>query len=83
MDVCQTCQYLDECKNINIPTEVIAFIIDLMEAKNDDREIEQKVLDTFNRTVDSYGSSMKMLRKYLLAFQDTCINQRKDSNDGT
>ena len=77
MKDCKTCKHLDTCESLNMPKEVIAFVIDLIEKNSDDTVIDAAVLNQFGRTIDSYGYSTKMLKKYLLELEDDCIEQRK------
>lgn len=81
MDDCQKCKYLSECNSLNMPKEIIARIIDLIEKNSDDSVIESLLMNDFNIRVESYGYSIKMLKKYLLELEDECIEQRKESRD--
>lgn len=77
MEKCEKCEYISECTSLKIPQEVVAKIIDLIEKNSDDRIIESVLVNEFNISIETYGYSIKMLRKYLLELEDECIERRK------
>lgn len=79
MEACEKCVYLSECKSLNIPNKIIARVIDLIANNSDDTVIETTLMNEFNITIEIYGYSIKMLRKYLLRLENECLQQRKQA----
>lgn len=76
MDVCQSCQYYLECQNIEMPLEIISFIIDKIAQHADDVEIETAVAKEFGTRLKDYGTTVRMFRKQVRSYEDACRTHR-------
>ncbi|MDH5465219.1 MAG: hypothetical protein OEW60_06280 [Thiovulaceae bacterium] len=80
MDRCEGCKNFLECQEISVPMPIIAFVIDEIEAQHVDEVVNARLIEKFGVDLESYGTNIKMFRKYILEFEDSC-KEHRDSKE--